>query len=283
MARVMAVVFEQYGQLYYLDPGDEDYRVGDWVRYPTPDGPEVAQCVWAPEEAEGSFETLPKCAGAATEQDLRRDRENRERRGRIWTVARELIARQGLPMKVVGVDYIDRSTMYDRVIAIYYTAPHRVDFRVLLGELARALDSRIDLRQVGNRDAARLIGGLGMCGRELCCATFLDEIEPVSMRMARVQGLPPNPLQISGACGRLMCCLAYEHPLYVDFIQRAPAVGDHVETDGRRGVVTGHIVPEHAVSVRLTDGETLRCPLESVCSVERRRRVPAGLGKGVDE
>ncbi len=280
MTRVMAVAFERYGQLFYLDPGDAHYRIGDWVRYPTPDGPEVAQCVWAPEDIDSGFGELPRCAGPATEADLRRDRENRELRGRISEVAKDLIGRHGLPMKVVGVDYIDRSTLFDRVVAVYYTAPHRVDFRSLLGDLARALDARIDLRQVGNRDAARILGGVGLCGRDLCCTTFLDEIEPISMRLARVQSLPPNPLQISGACGRLMCCLTYEHPLYVDFLQRAPAVGERVEVDGERGTVTAHHVPEDAVSVRRHGGEIVRCPLESVCSVARRLPVPAPDGEG---
>lgn len=279
MARVMAVAFERYGQLHYLDPGSRHYRVGDWVRYPTPDGVEVAQCVWAPEDVVDGFDGLPVCPGPATEQDLSRDEANRAHRAWAAGVAKDLIARHGLPMKVVAVDYLDQSTQFDRLVAVYYTAPHRVDFRALLGDLARALGSRIDLRQVGSRDAARLIGGVGTCGRDLCCATFRGDIDPVSMRLAAVQGLPPNPLQISGSCGRLMCCLTYEHPLYLDFAQRAPAVGDPVTVDGRPGVVTAHHVPAEAVSVRHPGGEVVRCPLESVCTTARRRGVAAPAGE----
>ncbi|MCG6568244.1 regulatory iron-sulfur-containing complex subunit RicT [Tessaracoccus sp. ZS01] len=283
MTRVMAVAFERHGQLHYLDPGEHDYTVGDWVRYPTADGVEVAQCVWAPEHVEFADGDLPRCAGPASKADMERDERNRLLRANANTVARELIAKRQLPMKVVGIDFLDRSAEYDRVVAIYYTAPHRVDFRQLLGDLARALDARIDLRQIGSRDAARVLGGIGQCGRDLCCATFLEDFEPVSMRLAKVQGLPANPLQISGACGRLLCCLKYEHPLYVDFLRKAPSIGDEVTTDdGGGGVVVGHDVPSNAVTVRQPTGEVVRCPLESVCSTARARRERVA-GKVVDE
>lgn len=285
MARVMAVSFEKYGTLHYLDPGDRTYAVGDWVLYPTPDGDEVAQCVWAPEEAGDTHPDLPTCPGPATPADLERDAANRRHRADATGIAKDLISRHGLPMKVVGVDVLDRSPDFDRMVAIYYTAPHRVDFRALLGELARALSARIDLRQVGSRDAARLIGGVGACGRELCCTTFLTDFEPVSTRLARIQGLPPNPLQISGACGRLMCCLKYEHPLYVDFAKAAPPVGSEVVVDGEPGIVTGHNVPSESVTVRQRSGEVVRCPLQSVCSTAQRRKVRAEslVGEGPNE
>lgn len=275
MARVMAVAFERYGQLHYLDPGERDYRVGDWVMYPTADGNELAQCVWAPEEATTSFGDLPLCAGEAGPADHERDARNRRIRDESATVARELIAKHRLPMKVVGVDFVDTSADYDKLTAIYYTAPHRVDFRALLTDLARMLRSRIDLRQVGARDAAKLIGGIGSCGRELCCATFLTDFEPVSLRLAKLQGLPPNPLQIAGACGKLMCCLKFEHPLYEDYYRRAPAVGERVDADGVPGKVIGHCVPAGSVRVALEAGEVVRCPIESVCS---RRTARLNLG-----
>ncbi len=273
MARVMAVAFERYGQLHYLDPGTRDYRVGDWVLYPTADGDEVAQCVWAPEEATEGFAELPVCPGPAAEADLQRDDRNRRFRQEATQVVRDLIAQHELPMKVVGVDYLDRSAEFDKVVAVYFTAPHRVDFRLLLGDLARALKTRIDLRQVGARDAARLIGGIGSCGRQLCCTTFLTDFEPVSMRLAKVQSMPSNPLQIAGACGKLMCCLKYEHPLYEDFLTRAPAVGEQVSVDGGQGVVVGHSVPAGEVRVRTGPGQVLSCPLESVCSRRRARNA----------
>lgn len=271
MAKVMAVAFERHGQLHYLDPGERDYRVGDWVLYPTADGDELAQCVWAPEEAREGFGELPVCAGPAESSDHERDQTNRRIRASAAVTARELIARHGLPMKVVGIDYLDRSDQFNRMVAVYFTAPHRVDFRALLSELARALEARVDLRQVGARDAARLIGGVGSCGRELCCTTFLTDFEPVSARLAKLQGLPSNPLQIAGACGRLMCCLKYEHPLYVDFFNRAPEVGERVEVDEESGVVVGHNVPAGQVIVRTRTSGVIRCPLESVCSTRLAR------------
>lgn len=274
MPRVMAVAFERHGQLHYLDPGDGQYRVGQWVRYPTEDGVEVAQVVWAAEDVpEPLADGVPVCQGAATEADLRRDEANRAFRAEAADVVRGLIADHGLPMKVVGIDYVDTLPGVDRLVAVYYTAPHRVDFRALLRDLARGLRARIDLRQVGSRDAARLLGGVGSCGRELCCATFLNEFEPVSLRLARVQGLPPNPLQIAGACGKLMCCLAYEHPLYVDFQRRAPGIGERVAVGEEDGVVTGHSVPAESVIVRMESGEVVRCPLHSVCSTARAREA----------
>lgn len=271
----MAVAFERHGQLHYLDPGDGDYRVGDEVLYPTDDGPEVAQVVWAPEESQDGYEDLPVCAGPAAAADLARDEANRLERANGLKVAKELVAAHGLPMKVVAVDFLDKDPTADRLFAVYYTAPYRVDFRALLPELARALQARVNLRQIGARDAARLVGDIGSCGRELCCTSFLPDIEPVSQRLARVQGLVGNPLQIAGACGKLKCCLRYEHPLYVDFAQRAPALGDRVSIDGEEsGVVVGHVVPADAVRVRVASGEVRRCPLESVCSSSGARRKP---------
>ncbi|MGH8918942.1 MAG: PSP1 domain-containing protein, partial [Acidimicrobiales bacterium] len=150
---------------------------------------------------------------------------------------------------------------------IYFTAPHRVDFRALVRDLSATLEGRVELRQLSARDEARLTGGIGSCGRELCCSTFLVDFEPVSVRMAKDQDLPPNPLRISGACGRLMCCLKYEHPLYQDFAAEAPALGAQVETPDGEGTVVGHDVPGEKVVVRMAaDGRRSPCALASVCA-----------------
>ena len=270
MPRVMAVSFERYGRLHYLDPGERSYAVGDRVLVPTDAGPEVAECVWAPEWVDdadgGGLVGLPVCAGLADDADLVRDAEHRRRRAEAKLVARRLVKRHGLPMKIVGIDYLDPATAPEELVVFYFTAPHRVDFRTLVGELARSLDSRVDLRQVGSRDAARITGGIGSCGRDLCCATFLKDFEPVTLRMAKVQDLPPNPLKISGACGRLLCCLKYEHPLYAEFAREVPAVGARVEVDGEEGTVVAHQVPVDAVLVRMKDsGAVSRCSRASVC------------------
>jgi cell fate regulator YaaT (PSP1 superfamily) len=268
MARVMAVSFERYGRLYYLDPGERDYRVGDRVLVPTESGPEVAECVWAPEyvDDDAGYSELPACAGPAEADHLARDARNRRRRAEAKLVAKRLIKANNLPMKVVGVDYLDADTDFDELVVIYFSAPHRVDFRTLVGELARSLRARIDLRQIGSRDAARLTGGLGNCGRDLCCATFLKNFEPVSLRMAKVQDLPANPMRISGACGRLMCCLKYEHPLYAEFARDVPAVGQSVSLPEGEGVVVAHQVPADSVLVKMrTTGAVSSCSRASVC------------------
>ncbi len=271
MTQVMAVSFQRYGRLYYLDPGGGDYRVGDRVLVPTESGPEVAECVWAPEWVDDDgLVDLPVCAGVATSEHLDRDAVNRRRRAEAKLAAKKLIRSHDLPMKVVGVDFLDAGDSFDQMVVIYFTAPHRVDFRVLVGELARTLRARIDLRQIGSRDAARLTGGLGNCGRDLCCATFLKDFEPVSLRMAKVQDLPPNPLKISGACGRLMCCLKYEHPLYAEFAREVPAVGEKVTLPEGDAVVVAHQVPADSVVVRMSAGGSLSsCSRASACGARQ--------------
>jgi cell fate regulator YaaT (PSP1 superfamily) len=260
---VMAVSFTRYGRLYYHDPGGHSVRVGDKVLVPTDSDPEVAECVWAPQWVSEDIGGLPVCAGPATAEDLARDERNRRRRTAARSVAKRLVRAHELPMKVVGVDYIDS----DEKIVIYFSAPHRVDFRQLVRALAGELHARVDLRQLGPRDEARVQGGIGPCGRDLCCATFLKDFEPVSMRMVKDQDLPPNPLKISGACGRLMCCLKFEHPLYQEFKMRAPAVGAVVSTGEGDGRVVAHSVPSDSVVVRLDDGgRRCACSLASVCA-----------------
>ncbi|TDW18781.1 cell fate regulator YaaT (PSP1 superfamily) [Kribbella kalugense] len=264
---VMAVSFERYGRLYYLDPGEFRPRVGEKVLVPTDDGPEVAECVWAPQYVTEEVGGLPLCEGIATTADLDRDEQNRTRRADARVIAKRTIRQHGLPMKVVGIDFVDRREDVDQLVIVYFSAPHRVDFRELVRDLARALRARIELRQVGARDEARLQGGIGPCGRDLCCATFLKDFEPVSVRMAKDQDLPLNPLKISGACGRLMCCLKYEHPLYQEYNAKAPALGTAVETPAGDGVVVGHNVPSDTVVVRLAaSGRRCACSRADVCS-----------------
>src|ERR1700691_2095038 len=257
----MAVSFERYGRLYYLDPGAYSPAIGDKVLVPTDSGPEVAQCVWAPQWVSEDIE-LPVCAGLATENDLVRDEENRRRRAEGRLAARRLVREHQLPMKMTAVDYIGP----ENVFIVYFGPPHRVDFRALVRDLGGRLKARVELRQIGPRDEARLQGGIGPCGRDLCCATFLKDFEPVSVRMAKDQDLPVNPMRIAGACGRLMCCLKYEHPLYQKFRQEAPRIGASVESPKGPGVVVDHNVPADQVVVKLAeDGRRSVCPKASVC------------------
>jgi cell fate regulator YaaT (PSP1 superfamily) len=286
----MAVSFDRYGKLYYLDPAGHEPRVGDMVLVPTDEGPEVAECVWAPQWVSEDIGGLLAMAGFASEADLERDRRNRRRRAEVKMTARRTITASDVPMKVVAVDVVDRASP-PRVV-IYFTAPHRVDFRMLVRDLARALDSKVELRHLSDRDGARAQGGIGPCGRDTCCSTFLKDFEPVSVRMAKDQGLPVNPLSISGACGRLLCCLKYEHPLYQDFAKRAPAVGSTVGTPEGDGRVVGHNVPSESVTVRLAgSGGSCRCSLADVCAprgqyddaVAAGARRDAGLPAGDGE
>jgi cell fate regulator YaaT (PSP1 superfamily) len=261
----MAVSFSRYGRLYYLDPAGHQPKVGDKVLVPTDGGTEVAECVWAPQFVDEEIGGLPELAGMATEEDLLRDERNRRRRAETKVAIKKLVREHDLPMKPVGVDVLDRAD--PPRIVVYFSAPHRVDFRELLRDLARTLDSKIELRHIGARDEARVQGGIGPCGRDLCCATFLKDFEPVSVRMAKDQDLPVNPLKISGACGRLMCCLKYEHPLYQEYKADAPAIGSMVSTPEGDGRVVGHEVPRSAVVVRLSaSGQTCRCPKADVCA-----------------
>ena len=179
-------------------------------------------------------------------------------------------------MKIIAVDYLDKANVF----TVYFSAPHRVDFRGLVRDLAARLRARVELRQIGPRDEARLQGGIGPCGRDLCCATFLKDFEPVSVRMAKDQDLPVNPLRIAGACGRLMCCLKYEHPLYQDFHASAPRQGEHVDTPDGPGTVVGHNVPADQVIVKLAeDGRRTSCPKASVCGSRKAHDAMYGSAR----
>jgi cell fate regulator YaaT (PSP1 superfamily) len=276
MGMMMAVAFQRNGRLYYLDPGPYSPAVGDRVLVPTDSGPEVAECIWAPQWVSEEIDGLPVCAGLATDEHLTRDEANRARRAEGRVVARRLIREHGLPMKVIGTDYVDTGN----VLTVYFSAPHRVDFRALVRDMAARLRVRVELRQIGPRDEARLQGGIGPCGRDTCCSTFLKDFEPVSVRMAKDQQLPVNPLRIAGACGRLMCCLKYEHPLYQDFRQNTPKIGASVDTPDGPGQVVGHSVPADSVVVRLSaDGRRTACSRASVCGSRKAYEATYGPGR----
>ncbi|HSP37892.1 MAG TPA: regulatory iron-sulfur-containing complex subunit RicT [Frankiaceae bacterium] len=276
MTLVCAVSFERYGKLYYFDPGPHRPAVGDLVLVPTDDGPEVAECVWAPQEVSEPVGNLSMLAGIASEADLVRRDQTRRRRAEARVASKRLVRTLGLDMKVVAVDYLPER---EHVI-VFFTAPERVDFRQLVRDLSRTLDARVELRQLSARDDARVQGGIGPCGRDLCCATFLKDFEPVSIRMAKDQDLPINPLKISGACGKLMCCLKYEHPLYQKFAETAPAIGAQVDSPEGPGRVIGRSVPTDAVTVRLDEGgRRCSCSRTSVCS-PRQQYESTQAGEG---
>ena len=260
MGLVCAVSFSRHGRLHYLDPGPYAVVVGAKVLVPTDEGTEVAECVWAAEWV-GAADGLPVVAGLAGPADLARDEVNRRRKAEVRVAAKALVREHSLAMKVVAVDVLDRT----RTVVVYFTADGRIDFRELVKDLARTLDSRVELRSISARDDAKVQGGIGPCGRDTCCSSFLKDFEPVSLRMAKDQDLPLDPLRISGACGKLLCCLKYEHPLYVDFLARAPVLGAVVEG----GTVVAHDVPRDQVVVADGGGGRTPCSLASVCGPRR--------------
>lgn len=269
---MMAVSFSRSGRLHYLDPGEHRPAVGSKVLVPASTGTEVAECVWAPTWVDDEVGGLPVCGGPATDADLARDEAKQARRAEARAVAVALIRKHDLPMKVIDIGNITSSGM-----TIYFTAPGRVDFRALVRDLASRLRARVELRQIGPRDEAKLQGGIGPCGRDLCCTTCLKEFEPVTIKMAKDQDIPVNPMRIAGSCGRLMCCLKYEHPLYVDFRAEAPGIGTSVDSPEGEGTVVGYSVPADSVIVKVNEtGERISCQRESVCPALREHEAKYG-------
>ncbi len=208
MARVVGIRFKTAGKIYHFDAGDLDLKRGDVVIVEVDKGIGMGRVVFAPVEMdERRLErALKKIVRKADDVDLERNRFNRDREEEAFRICKEKIAKYKLPMKLVDVEYL-----FDSSKAIFYfTSETRVDFRDLVKDLASCFYTRIEMRQIGVRDEAKHVGGLGPCGRELCCASFLKDFEPVTVKMAKEQNLTLNPLKISGLCGRLMCCLGYE-------------------------------------------------------------------------
>ncbi|MGB3993471.1 MAG: stage 0 sporulation family protein [Limnochordia bacterium] len=215
MVTVVGVRFRKAGKIYYFNPGDLQMAAGDGCIVETARGVEFGRVVIGPREVpeEEVVQPLKQVIRSATSEDYQRVEENKRRAQEAFQIALRKIAEHGLPMKLLEAEY----TLDESKLIFSFTADGRVDFRELVKDLASIFRTRIELRQVGVRDEAKLIGGLGPCGRDLCCATFLGEFEPVSIRMAKDQNLSLNPSKISGLCGRLMCCLKYECEAYREF------------------------------------------------------------------
>ena len=255
MPRVVLVRLRHPGRLYHFEAGELDLAPGDWVVVETERGRDLGQVVLPP--AEVPEEQLPEevkpVLRPAGEADFRRAERFYGREAEVLERTRVLVEERGLPMRLVTAEY----TCDGRLLTIYFTAEKRVDFRELVKDLAREFHTRIELRQIGARDEARLLGGIGICGRPLCCATFLHDALRISVRMAKDQDLPLSPMKISGVCGRLLCCLSYEWEQYREIKARLPAVGEEVVTPNGRGVVTAVNVPKETVSVELRPGITV--------------------------
>ncbi len=249
MAQIVGVQFKNMGKVYSFDATDKTYRKGDSVVVDTARGIEVGKVVYGNRETDLSElqSPLKPILRLATSDDLRHAEENRAREAEAMHICQEKIAAHGLEMKLVDVEY----TLDDSKILFYFTADGRVDFRELVKDLASTFHTRIELRQIGVRDEAKLLGGLGICGQPFCCARFLSDFQPVSIKMAKEQGLSPNPAKISGSCGRLLCCLKYEQDAY-DFLRHeTPRAGTQVSTKEGKGVITDVSLLTGKLKVRL--------------------------------
>ena len=249
MSEIVGVRFKEVGKVYYFSPNGLTFNKGDRVIVETARGIECGEVTIENREVEEEeiVSPLKPVIRAATEQDLRIVEENKIKEKKAYAICEEKIANHGLEMKLVDVEY----TFDNSKILFYFTADGRVDFRELVKDLASVFRTRIELRQIGVRDESKMLGGFGVCGRPFCCHSFLGEFQPVSIKMAKEQGLSLNPVKISGTCGRLMCCLKYEQDTYEHLLRHTPKVGAIVETDEGRGTVIENNLITGMLKVRL--------------------------------
>lgn len=235
MAKVIGVRFKSVGKVYYFDPCGFEVPMGGYAVVETARGIECGEVAMPVREVPGDtvVKPLKPMIRPATDEDIAKMRQNRENEKKAASVALEKIRKHKLDMKLVDVEY----TFDHNKILFYFTADGRVDFRELVKDLASVFRTRIELRQIGVRDEAKMLGGLGICGKPFCCSSFLGDFQPVSIKMAKEQGLSLNPTKISGTCGRLMCCLKYEQEAYEDLLRTTPRVGSIVNTPEGRGTV----------------------------------------------
>lgn len=251
MTKVIGVRFRQAGKVYYFSPGKLHIRKGDKVIVETARGVEFGHVVAGVKEVpdEDIMQPLKSVIRIATDEDKRNEEKNREKEKEAFDICLEKIRKHELDMKLINAEY----TFDGNKVLFYFTADGRIDFRELVKDLASVFRTRIELRQIGVRDETKIRGGIGICGRPLCCSTYLSEFAPVSIKMAKEQNLSLNPTKISGVCGRLMCCLTNEEETYEELNSRLPAIGDYVTTrDGLKGEVQSVSVLRQLVKVVVT-------------------------------
>ena len=253
-AQVVDIQFRPGQKVYYFDPAGIHCKAGDHVIIDTARGPEFGICTAGNHKIPVSEVVAPlrPVLRIATAQDERIDAENKKKEKEAFDVCAEKIAHFGLDMQLVSAEMSFDSSK----LLFFFTADERVDFRELVKVLATTFHTRIELRQIGVRDKAKMVGGLGICGRPFCCATFLDDFQPVSIKMAKTQNLSLNPTKISGTCGRLMCCLKYEQDAYEDLLKHAPKMDSFVDTPDGRGTVVEVDLLRQRVKVRMESGES---------------------------
>ena len=249
MAMIIGVRFKEVGKVYYFDPKDIEFQVGENVIVETARGIECGEIALANQDMpqEEIVHPLKPVIRKATKEDLKTVERNKEKEINAFNICQDKIEKHKLEMKLVDVEY----TFDGGKILFYFTADGRVDFRELVKDLASVFRTRIELRQIGVRDEAKKLGGLGICGREFCCRSYMGDFQPVSIKMAKEQGLSLNPVKISGTCGRLMCCLKYEQDTYEHLLRHTPKVGAIVETVEGRGTVIENNLITGMLKVRL--------------------------------
>ncbi|MFH1778596.1 MAG: stage 0 sporulation family protein [Candidatus Omnitrophota bacterium] len=275
MYEVVQVRLREGGKIQYYEIGELKPKIGEFVIVEADRGLDYGEVISEPEMVADIVleEPLRKILRNAAKADLEQIKKNREKTKEAFATCQKKIQEHALKMKLIEAEYsFDRSKLI-----FYFTAEGRIDFRELVKDLARIFKARIELKQIGVRDEARLLGGFGPCGKELCCATFLKDFEPVTIRMAKEQNLPLNPAKISGVCGRLMCCLGYEHKLYVELLKGLPKEGERIEVEGGAGKVVSVNALKHSVTVDVGEGRQVevpcRCP--KACSLHRRGAIVA--------
>lgn len=248
MIKVIGVRFRTAGKIYFFSPGKLEIKQDDYVIVETARGVEYGRVVSGPKEVkeEEVVQPLKSVIRIATEQDKKTEEKNREKEKEAFKICLEKIRKHGLEMKLIDAEY----TFDNNKVLFYFTADGRIDFRELVKDLAAVFRTRIELRQIGVRDETKIRGGIGICGRSLCCSTYLSEFAAVSIKMAKEQNLSLNPTKISGVCGRLMCCLTNEEETYEELNSQLPSVGDSVTTaDGLTGTVQSLSVLRKLVKV----------------------------------
>ena len=275
MTEVISVKFKNRGKVYFFDPHGIAVRTGEKVVVETSRGLELAECVQGNHAVsdETVVQPLRSLARIATKDDLRIEEINRRREKEAFAICKQKIAEHGLDMKLVDVEcsFEGNKTMF------FFTSDGRVDFRELVKDLASVFRNRIELRQIGVRDEAKMLGGIGPCGRPICCRTFLGDFTPVSIKMAKEQNLSLNPTKISGLCDRLMCCLKYEQDNYEQTRKRMPRVGREIITPDGVGVINAINVLEETVRVRIAVGDSFELreyPIDDCQRPEREERKP---------
>lgn len=255
MTEIISVKFKENGRAYSFDPAGITAEIGESVIVETQNGTEMGTVSAANHEVDNGaiVKPLRKVLRKATEKDMARRDENKRKEKEAFGICEELVSAHKLDMKLVDVEY-----SFDAgKIVFFFTSDGRVDFRELVKDLAARFHTRIELRQIGVRDEAKMLGGLGICGRPYCCKQFLNDFQPVSIKMAKEQGLSLNPTKISGSCGRLMCCLKYEQDAYEYLNSLTPGVGATVKTPEGNAVVTDANLMTGYLTVRLTDSDSM--------------------------